>query len=219
MLCQVHGRWRFYKAKREFCAIWISARYDNSGSSDLKCACFVGLWQALLLFCLYFYYFCVTEAILRVGKWDGEMGNCVITWFLRNCIILFSTIDWCQCPLLRRTFPPVTVKLSDFSFLLDVFQVSLDLRESKMWSWIPAQDEDGLINDNLCWNTSFDSFILSVRICRNPTDRKCCQCLYKKGNETKMEDIKYGSKNDLINSSDRIFQVLICKDKYFPPVY
>lgn len=147
------------------------------------------LWLEMCLFCgivtsfafnlaLFLWFLCDLGAILRVGWWDREVVNYVITCFLRNCIILFSTIDWCQCPLLRSTFPSVTVRRSDFSFLLDIFQVSLDLRESEMWSLIPGRDEDGLINDNLCWNTCFDSFA-EIRRRGNVN----CVCIFVKVNQ------------------------------------
>lgn len=61
--------WRllsFYKVKRETCAIRINARYDNSGSSDLKCVVYrsVGL---SLSFCYFGWQFCCDSGALSEG--------------------------------------------------------------------------------------------------------------------------------------------------------
>lgn len=72
-------------------------------------------WHFLLWFWSYFW----GQGMGPEGHGEG-CGNCVITRFLKDSLIQFSIIDWCQCSLLRSTLP----SLQQTSNLLPFFVIN-----------------------------------------------------------------------------------------------
>lgn len=68
-------RTSFYKAKRESCAIWISARYDNSGSADLKCGIVTSFAFNLALFFIIFVWLGGHFEGGLMGQESGDLCN------------------------------------------------------------------------------------------------------------------------------------------------
>lgn len=72
------------KGNRETCAIWINACYDNSGSSDLKCAVIMFLWNCPWALYLVGSFIVIGEPFLRVGYGERrglkgrELCNCKV---------------------------------------------------------------------------------------------------------------------------------------------